>query len=106
MALPRGAANYTSFALETPANCGDLPRRPMDGLGDHKMSKTAIGASTGNVEAFSIPQFCAAYGIGKTFAFEEIRQGRLTARKAGARTLVFKMDAERWASSLPVAGAA
>ncbi len=70
------------------------------------MTKSEPSTLSSNIEAFGIAQFCIAYGVGKTLVFEEIRRGKLIARKAGARTLIFKADAERWASSLPVAGVA
>jgi len=44
--------------------------------------------------AFSIPEFCRRYGIGRTAAYGEIAAGRLRAVKAGRRTLVTQDDAE------------
>ena len=55
--------------------------------------------------AFSILEFCQRNGVGRTFAFEEIRRGRLKARKAGKRTLVTPADEREWLESLPLAGA-
>ncbi|RWI13914.1 MAG: DNA-binding protein [Mesorhizobium sp.] len=52
--------------------------------------------------AFTIKRLCAAYGVGRTFVFAEIKAGRLETRKAGARkTLIRKVDADRWLDSLP-----
>lgn len=51
--------------------------------------------------ALSIADFCAAYSIGRTLAYEEIAAGRLRAKKAGSRTLILQRDAQAWAESLP-----
>jgi hypothetical protein len=51
--------------------------------------------------AFSMTQFCNSYPIGRTKAYEEIKAGRLVARKIGAKTVILRPDAERWAASLP-----
>ena len=51
--------------------------------------------------AFSIPEFCGRYGIGRTNAYQEIAAGRLRAVKAGRRTLIPQEDAEAWLASLP-----
>lgn len=55
-------------------------------------------------EAFDIPEFCRRYRVGRSFTYTEIASGRLTARKAGRRTLILSADAEAWAQGLPVAG--
>jgi excisionase family DNA binding protein len=55
--------------------------------------------------AFTIKQFCSSYGIGRSTFYEELKAGRLRARKAGGRTLVLAEDASAWAKSLPEAGA-
>jgi len=54
--------------------------------------------------AFSPKQFEAAFGIGHTKLYEEIKAGRLIARKLGKRTLILAQDAEAWACALPRAG--
>jgi excisionase family DNA binding protein len=51
--------------------------------------------------AFSIPEFCRRYGIGRTNAYQEIATGRLRALKAGRRTLITHEAAEAWLASLP-----
>lgn len=56
--------------------------------------------------AFTVDEFRKAYGVGRSFIFEEIKAGRLHARKAGRRTLILKIDAEAWLQSLPSSGAA
>ena len=52
--------------------------------------------------AMSINEFCQYYGIGRTTAYAEIRQGRLRGRKIGKRTIVTEDDAEAWLRLLPV----
>ena len=52
-------------------------------------------------QAFTLRQFCAAYAVGRTFTYREIKRGQLIARKAGNRTLIMRVDADAWASKLP-----
>lgn len=51
--------------------------------------------------AFSIEQFCRRYGVGRTKAYEELKLGRLHARKIGRRTVIPEDDAEAWLRRLP-----
>lgn len=52
-------------------------------------------------EAFSVDSFCQAFDVERSFAYSEMRAGRLEFRKAGRRTLIRKADAEAWLDSLP-----
>lgn len=52
--------------------------------------------------AMSVAQFCQDYDIGRTKAYEEIRSGRLRARKNGKRTIIIEDDAEDWLQHLPI----
>ena len=57
-----------------------------------------------DVRAFSIDEFCEAYGIGRSFVYNEINKGRLIAKKIGTgreRTLIRRDDAERWLTDAP-----
>jgi excisionase family DNA binding protein len=56
--------------------------------------------------ALSIDGFCKLYGVGRTFAYEQMKQRKLRAVKCGNRTLILNSDAEAWARSLPELGAA
>jgi hypothetical protein len=49
----------------------------------------------------SIRDFCDRYNVGRTTANQEIKEGRLKARKARRRTLIGDDDAEEWWDSLP-----
>jgi hypothetical protein len=49
----------------------------------------------------NIDQFCKRYGIGRTKALQEIKFGRLQARKCGKRTIITEDDAEYWLYNLP-----
>ncbi len=51
--------------------------------------------------ARTLKQFCADYGVGRTFTYAEIKAGRLRAVKAGDRTLILQDDSEAWARALP-----
>ena len=54
--------------------------------------------------ALSIDGFCKLYGIGRTFAYEQIKDRKLRAVKCNNRTLILRSDAEQWARSLPAMG--
>lgn len=54
--------------------------------------------------AYSIPEFCAACAVGRTFVYDKIKNGRLKALKAGRRTIVDADEAKRWLTSLRSAG--
>ena len=51
--------------------------------------------------AFSIDEFAKSAGVGRDKIYEEIRTGRIRARKAGRRTLITADDARRYLDSLP-----
>ncbi|MGA7023845.1 MAG: helix-turn-helix domain-containing protein [Pseudolabrys sp.] len=52
--------------------------------------------------AMSIDEFCSRYGPGRTKVYQELKSGRLRARKIGTRTLITEEDAEDWLQHLPV----
>jgi hypothetical protein len=56
--------------------------------------------------AMSVAEFCESYSTGRTAAYEEIKSGRLRARKRGKRTIITEDDAEDWLQSLSVIGVA
>ena len=51
--------------------------------------------------AYSITEFCALTGIGRTKAYAEIAAGRLHAKKVGSRTLITAESGKNWLDSLP-----
>ncbi|TJV42387.1 MAG: helix-turn-helix domain-containing protein [Mesorhizobium sp.] len=51
--------------------------------------------------AFTVADFCDAYGIRRNSAYLEMKAGRLEYRKAGRKTLIRKVDADAWLDSLP-----
>jgi hypothetical protein len=55
-------------------------------------------------DAFSVEDFARRHGIGRTLVYDEIREGRLVARKVRSRTLVTAEDARAWRENLPKAG--
>jgi len=57
-------------------------------------------------QAMSVEEFCDRYGIGRTTAYAEIKEGRLRARKCGRRTIIADDDGDEWLQHLPVMGAA
>jgi excisionase family DNA binding protein len=52
--------------------------------------------------AHSISDVTNITGVGRSFIYEEIGAGRLVAKKAGRRTLIFDADLNAWLASLPV----
>jgi excisionase family DNA binding protein len=52
--------------------------------------------------AHSIVQVTKITGVGRSFLYEEISAGRLVAKKAGRRTLIFDADLNAWLASLPM----
>jgi hypothetical protein len=67
-----------------------------------KRIKRTEGAPT---FAFSIESFADAHEIGRSKVFDEIKSGRLKARKVDNRTIITSEDAATWRSKLPLAGA-
>ena len=51
--------------------------------------------------AYSVGDAAKIAGVGRSFFFEEIRVGRLIARKAQGRTLILHQDLVDYLSSLP-----
>lgn len=52
-------------------------------------------------EAFSIDDAVQASDTCRTRIYEEIREGRLIARKNGKRTIILRADFLHWLNSLP-----
>ena len=50
---------------------------------------------------YSIADITKLVGLGRTFVYEQIKEGRLPIRKAGRRTLVLDADLRAWLSALP-----
>lgn len=47
-------------------------------------------------QAYTIAQFCAAYGISKSFTYKLIAAGKLQTVKVGRRTLVTGESVQEW----------
>lgn len=62
------------------------------------MSAVASTPARGN---FTLNEFLAWAGIGRTMAYAEAKAGRLIIMKCGNRTLIRVEDAESWRASLP-----
>jgi excisionase family DNA binding protein len=56
------------------------------------------------VGGLSVEEAARFLGIGRSLIFEEIKAGRLIARKAGRRTIITYDDAVAYLHSLPVVG--
>jgi excisionase family DNA binding protein len=53
--------------------------------------------------AYTITGFCEATGLSRATVYRLFQAGVITPRKAGARTLIMKADAEAYLQSLPEA---
>jgi excisionase family DNA binding protein len=51
--------------------------------------------------ALSVGEAAKVAGVGRTLLFEEIRKGRLIARKVGRRTIITTDELDNWLHSLP-----
>ncbi|MEP7452410.1 helix-turn-helix domain-containing protein [Phyllobacterium sp. SB3] len=49
----------------------------------------------------TIEEFCEEYGIGRSYAYLQIRAGKLPTKKAGKRTLILRGEADAWLEALP-----
>jgi hypothetical protein len=55
--------------------------------------------------AFDLHDFCHwAGGICRSFAYEEVKRGRLRLTKIGRKTVVTVEDAKAWLAALPKVG--
>ena len=52
--------------------------------------------------AYSIDEVCKDVNVGRSKIYEEIKSGRLLARKIGRRTLILADDLQTWLESLPI----
>jgi excisionase family DNA binding protein len=66
------------------------------------------GLTRHNIEtgprARSIEEICVLTGLGRDAVYKAIRNGRLTARKLGRRTLITDDDLRQFLAGLPRAG--
>jgi hypothetical protein len=51
--------------------------------------------------AYPVDAFAKAIGVGRSKVYEEIRLGRLRAKKLGARTVITGTDARAYLDALP-----
>lgn len=61
--------------------------------------------NTSNRLSYTVRDFCAAVGIGRSKFYELVHDGKLRPVKLGAKTLVTAAEAERFISSLDEAAA-
>jgi len=57
-------------------------------------------------QAHSINWICEDSNLGRTFIYNEIKAGRLIARKAGKRTIILDSDYRAYLAALPTTGEA
>jgi excisionase family DNA binding protein len=78
----------------SPVHFRRFSRGLMPTMVQKRVLKMAVGA-------LSIREFCQRFKIGRTRVYQEIKLGRLRAKKSGRRTLIAEADAEAWLSALP-----
>jgi excisionase family DNA binding protein len=77
---------------------------PAEKSGGNLMSKRERGVHSQETSyrlAHSISDATKITGVGRSFIYEEIKEGRLRIRKAGRRSLIFDSDLKAWLASLP-----
>lgn len=52
--------------------------------------------------ALTVEDFCTLYSVRRNLAYNEMNAGRLPFKKAGRRTIIRKIDADKWLDSLPL----
>jgi excisionase family DNA binding protein len=65
------------------------------------MPKLDLTARPAERFAYSIRDVTKVTGLGRSYIYEEIKEGRLRIRKAGRRSLIFPDDLKAWLASLP-----
>ena len=50
---------------------------------------------------FSVKEFCERVGVGRTTFYQEVKAGRIKAKKMGRSTLIPKSELERFIEELP-----
>ena len=51
--------------------------------------------------AYSIDEYSEVSNLGRSFLYQEIRNGKLEARKAGRRTIILHDEGQRYLNALP-----
>jgi excisionase family DNA binding protein len=51
-------------------------------------------------EAYRVSEFCQRYKISRTSLYKEVSEKRLRFIKRGRRTLIARLEAERWFAAL------
>ena len=59
-------------------------------------SSPTTGGGPPDKEAFSVNEFCHAYGVGRSFTYQEINSGRLKTAKVGNRRIIPVPAAREW----------
>jgi excisionase family DNA binding protein len=62
---------------------------------------TRMASRADDLDAFDIRTICRRSGTGRSYIYEEIRAGRLIARKFGRLTRVLQRDYEAWLAAAP-----
>lgn len=85
-----------------PADPDDAPADPANGAAAERRKKARkpVALPPPGWLATSVDAFAELIGGGRNLVYNEIKEGRLRARRCGRRTFIVRPDAEAWLSSL------
>lgn len=78
-------------------------------IGDNRVTSTDARAPrkarvpTKEAKAWHLNEFCKVWSIGETTVRQEIKDGRLKAKRLGRAVIITDEDARRWFNALPSA---
>ena len=74
---------------------------PPRGQPPEVMEPQPCGPASEGRYAYSIAEVAKSVGLGRSYLYGEIKDGRLRIRKAGRRTLIYEADLRAWLAQLP-----
>jgi excisionase family DNA binding protein len=57
--------------------------------------------ATNNPKLITIREFCARYAVGRSKAYQLLKERKVEAKKFGSSTLIVAESAEEWMENLP-----
>lgn len=64
-------------------------------------TSTGRAAPPENSQVLTVAEMCATFRISKNRVFDEMKAGRLAAKRVGIRVLISRDDANAWWNGLP-----
>jgi excisionase family DNA binding protein len=75
-------------------------------MGDPKTTTDHKAAALSGRKAYSPDEAAEVFGVGRSLIYEHLAAGLLTAKKAGARTLIAASVLDAWFENLPASSKA